>query len=99
MRPCSWKDGRGRANSDGDEPLQTVFAAALLLGLTPGLAPGALTTLIVAQSLRNGPREGCKVALASRVTDAPIIVLAVALAPRAADLNLVMDLLVLQRRL
>lgn len=41
--------------------------------------------LVLAQAIRHGWREGCKVALAPLVTDAPIIVLALVLASRAAQ--------------
>lgn len=51
------------------------------------MAPGPLLTLVLAQSLQHGWREGCKVALVPLVTDAPIILLALALASRAADLQ------------
>jgi threonine/homoserine/homoserine lactone efflux protein len=42
-------------------------------------------TLVLVQALQHGSREGCKVALAPLVTDAPIIVIAVALASQAAE--------------
>jgi threonine/homoserine/homoserine lactone efflux protein len=51
------------------------LASGLLLGLSAGLSPGPLLALVLAQSLRHGAREGCKVALVPLVTDAPIILL------------------------
>jgi len=39
---------------------------------------------VLAQTLRHGPREGCKIALTPLVTDAPIIALALALAAKLA---------------
>ncbi|KHK03054.1 LysE family translocator [Desulfovibrio sp. TomC] len=56
-----------------------VAAAALAgatLGLSAGLAPGPLLTLVLSQTLAHGPREGVKVALAPILTDAPIILAA-----------------------
>lgn len=50
--------------------------SGLVLGFSAGLAPGPLMALVMAQSLRHGPREGCKVALAPLLTDAPVILLA-----------------------
>jgi threonine/homoserine/homoserine lactone efflux protein len=44
-----------------------------LLGLTSGFSPGPLLTLVVAQTLKHGIKEGAKVALAPLVTDAPIV--------------------------
>jgi threonine/homoserine/homoserine lactone efflux protein len=59
--------------------------SGLLLGLSAGLAPGPLMALVIAQSLRHGAREGCKVALAPLLTDAPIILLAMGLAARVSE--------------
>jgi threonine/homoserine/homoserine lactone efflux protein len=47
-------------------------ATGLVLGLSCGLAPGPLMALVLAQSLRHGAREGCKIALAPLLTDMPI---------------------------
>ena len=63
----------------------TALVSGFLLGLPCGLAPGPLLTLVLTQSLRHGWREGCKVALAPLVTDAPIILLALVLASRVAE--------------
>jgi len=65
----------------------TAFLSALLLGLTAGLAPGPLMTLVLSQSLQHGSREGCKVALAPIITDSPIILLALTLASGAAEMQ------------
>ncbi len=54
--------------------LTTLFAA-LVYGLTGGLAPGPLMTLVIAQTLRHGAKEGIKTALAPLITDGPIIAL------------------------
>ena len=55
------------------------------MGLFCGLAPGPLLALVLAQTLRHGAREGCKIALTPLITDAPIIVLALALAAKLAQ--------------
>ncbi len=57
----------------------------LLLGASAGLSPGPMLALVLAQTLRHGPREGCKVALTPLVTDAPIILLVLVLAARLAQ--------------
>ena len=56
------------------------LASGAFLGLSCGLAPGPLLALLLAQTLRHGPREGCKIALTPLVTDAPIIVVALVVA-------------------
>lgn len=48
-----------------------------LLGLSAGLAPGPLLTLVVSETIRHDIRAGVKVALAPLVTDLPIIALTV----------------------
>jgi threonine/homoserine/homoserine lactone efflux protein len=65
----------------------TVLASGAFLGLSCGLAPGPLLALVVAQTLRHGPREGCKIALTPLVTDAPIIVVALVVAAKLAQLR------------
>jgi threonine/homoserine/homoserine lactone efflux protein len=63
------------------------LATGAFLGLSCGLAPGPLLALLLAQTLRHGPREGCKIALTPLVTDAPIIVVALAVAAKLAELR------------
>jgi threonine/homoserine/homoserine lactone efflux protein len=70
----------------------TALASGVLLGLFCGLAPGPLLALVLAQTLRHGAREGCKIALSPLVTDAPIIALALALAAKMAQLGLLLGI-------
>ena len=49
------------------------LSAGLLLGLSSGLAPGPLLTLVARETLRHGLRAGIGVALAPLLTDAPIV--------------------------
>jgi threonine/homoserine/homoserine lactone efflux protein len=67
--------------------MMTALATGAFLGLSGGLAPGPLLALVLAQTLRHGPREGCKIVLTPLVTDAPIILLALALATTLAELR------------
>jgi threonine/homoserine/homoserine lactone efflux protein len=70
--------------------MMTALASGVLLGLACGLAPGPLLALVLAQTLRHGAREGCKIALTPLVTDAPIIALALVLAAKLAHLDLLL---------
>ena len=47
--------------------------AGLVLGLSGGLVPGPLLTLVASETLRHGAAAGIRVALAPLLTDAPII--------------------------
>ncbi len=50
----------------------TALASGVLLGFPAGLSPGPMLALVVAQTLRHGSREGCKIALTPRVTTAGV---------------------------
>ncbi len=65
----------------------TALASGALLGLSCALAPGPLLALVLAQTLRHGAREGCKIALSPLITDAPIIVAALVLAAKLTALR------------
>jgi threonine/homoserine/homoserine lactone efflux protein len=52
-----------------------LFVIGTTLGLSAGLAPGPLLTLVVTETLHHGPGAGVRVALAPLITDLPIIVL------------------------
>lgn len=56
----------------------TELVAGLALGLGAGLSPGPLLTLVVTSTLERGFGAGARVAIAPLLTDAPIIVLTVA---------------------
>lgn len=49
----------------------------LVFGLSAGLSPGPLLTLVITASLERGPAAGLRVAVAPVITDLPIILLAV----------------------
>jgi len=53
----------------------TYLTVGILLGLSAGLAPGPLLTLVITETLQHGVRSGVKVALAPIITDLPIILL------------------------
>ncbi len=54
-----------------------LLGAGAAFGLAAGLSPGPLLALVVSQTVRHGPREGLKVAMAPLITDAPIVLLSV----------------------
>jgi threonine/homoserine/homoserine lactone efflux protein len=67
--------------------MMTALVSGVRLGLFCGLAPGPLLALVLAQTLRPGPCEGCKIAIEPLVTDTPAIVLALLLASKMAQLR------------
>ena len=55
------------------ETLLAALLAGATLGVPSGLAPGPLLTLVIAQTLRHGAREGAVIAAAPLLTDLPVI--------------------------
>ncbi len=60
-------------------PYLPALAFGVTLGLSAGLSPGPLLTLVIRQTLRHGAREGACVAIAPILTDVPIILLSLIL--------------------
>lgn len=60
-------------------------AFGITLGLSAGLAPGPLTALVIAQTLRYGRGEGFRIALAPLLTDLPIVIVSVTLLALVRD--------------
>ena len=54
--------------------MNSLVMSGMLLGLSAGLSPGPMITLVVSQTLRHGIREGVKVAFAPLLTDTPIVI-------------------------
>lgn len=52
----------------------TFFLTGATLGLAGALSPGPLQTLVCAQTLVHGPREGARVAMAPLFTDLPVMI-------------------------
>jgi threonine/homoserine/homoserine lactone efflux protein len=57
--------------------MTTFWMIGALLGLSAGLSPGPLQTLLVSETLRHDFRAGIKVAISPIFTDLPIILLTV----------------------
>ncbi len=52
---------------------EALIVTAAFLGLSGGLTPGPLLTLVVSETLKYGTQAGIKVSLAPLLTDTPII--------------------------
>ncbi|CRI66607.1 Lysine exporter protein (LYSE/YGGA) [Thiocapsa sp. KS1] len=62
-----------------------LLVTGIVLGLSAGLAPGPLLTLVIAETLRGDAAAGIRVALAPLVTDLPLILLTLLLLTRLSD--------------
>lgn len=69
------------------------LALGIVLGLSAGLAPGPVLTLVISETLQHDVRAGMKVAIAPLLTDAPLILLTLALLSRLAELDGVLGVL------
>ena len=69
------------------------LATGLLLGLSGGLSPGPVTTLVITHTLRHGFLEGTKIAIAPLVTDLPIVLGALFLFSRVSDIDAVLGVI------
>lgn len=63
----------------------TAALTGAALGLSAGLSPGPLLALVIVQTLRYSVREGAKVAASPLLTDAPIVLAALALTAGLAN--------------
>ena len=66
------------------------LSIGLILGLSAGLAPGPLLTLVVSETLKFGIAAGVKIALAPLVTDLPIIILTVFILSRLSGFDTIL---------
>ncbi len=63
--------------------------SGVVFGLTSGLSPGPLLTLMISESLLHGRKAGIKVALAPLITDVPIVVAAIYVVIKISSLNII----------
>lgn len=66
------------------------LSAGMALGLYAGISPGPLLALVISQTLKHGPKEGAKVALAPIITDFPILLVSTYLLIRLSDYKMIL---------
>ena len=69
------------------------LAVACFLGLSAGISPGPLLTLVLTQTLKHNKSEGIKVALSPLVTDLPIVVLTLFVFSQLAQFNSILGII------
>lgn len=65
----------------------------LVLGLSAGLTPGPLSTLVITETLRHGPSSGIRVALAPIICDAPIVLVTLLIATKLSNIDNVLGII------
>ena len=71
----------------------SILITGILLGLSAGLAPGPLLTLVITETLQQNAMAGIKVALAPLITDLPIILVSVFLLTKLASSNTLLGII------
>jgi threonine/homoserine/homoserine lactone efflux protein len=61
-----------------------------VFGLTAGISPGPLLTLVISETLRHNKTEGVKIALAPLITDIPIVLLTIFILSKMAGFDIVL---------
>ncbi len=69
------------------------LVSGIVFGLSAGLAPGPLITLVLTETLQHGSRAGIRVAFAPLITDLPIVILSLFVIARLAGSPLVMGMI------
>jgi len=62
----------------------------IFFGLSAGITPGPLLTLVVSETLKNNRKEGIRVAIAPLITDLPIILLTTIILSKLSNFNLIL---------
>jgi threonine/homoserine/homoserine lactone efflux protein len=64
-----------------------------VFGLTAGISPGPLLTLVISETLRHNKREGMKIAVAPLITDIPIVLSTIFILSRMASYDRVLGII------
>ncbi|MDA3885672.1 MAG: LysE family transporter [Candidatus Delongbacteria bacterium] len=67
--------------------------AGIILGLSAGVAPGPLLTLVISETIQHNIKAGVKVALAPLVTDLPIVLLTFFIISKLSSFNLILGII------
>lgn len=73
--------------------MKSLFVSGIILGLSAGLSPGPMLTLVLSQTLKHGILEGIKVSLAPLLTDIPIIIVCLLILRIFSSMSLTLGLL------
>ena len=69
------------------------FAIGIVLGLSAGLAPGPLLTLVISETLRHDIRSGIRVAVSPFFTDLPIIIFTLVVLSQLSDFHNILGII------
>ena len=71
----------------------TFLTMGAFFGLTAGISPGPLLTLVITETLRHNKKEGIKIAVAPLLTDLPIIIVSSLIFSGISHFNIILSLI------
>ena len=71
----------------------TYLFSGMVFGLSAGLAPGPLLTLVISETLKGGLKAGIRVSFAPLITDLPIVLLTLVVISKLTHFNIVLGLI------
>ena len=71
----------------------TYLTMGAVFGLTAGISPGPLLTLVISETLRHNKTEGVKIAVAPLITDIPIVLLTIFILSKMASSDIILGVI------
>lgn len=71
----------------------TFLITGTIFGLTAGISPGPLLTLVISETIKYSKAEGIKVAIAPLLTDIPIILVSILVLSKLTNSNLILGII------
>jgi threonine/homoserine/homoserine lactone efflux protein len=71
----------------------TVTITGIVFGLTAGISPGPLLTLVITETLTHSRKEGIKVAIAPLLTDIPVILITIFILSKLDDYDSILGVI------
>ncbi len=71
----------------------TFTITGIVFGLTAGISPGPLLTVVVTETLTHGKKEGIKVAISPLITDIPIVLLCIFILSKLNNYNSILGII------
>jgi threonine/homoserine/homoserine lactone efflux protein len=65
----------------------TFLISGVVFGLSSGLIPGPLLTLVISETLKHGIREGIKISIVPLLSDLPIVLVTILILTRLSDIR------------
>ena len=73
----------------------SLLITGIIFGLSGGLTPGPLFTLIVSETLKHGTREGIKISMVPIISDLPIVLFTLFIILKVSEIDLIIGVIAL----